>query len=95
MLMPSCHVTGAVLAAIGAPALSAVSGAASWGLLVVVLAVPAIWLCVGVALCLACVVTSRLLQPKLSAHRPLPMHSLEFARWWLVRPLRFQAYKLV
>lgn len=79
---------GAVLAVIGAPALSVVTAAASiGGLFAVVLVVPAIWLCVGVALCLACVATSRLLQPKLSANRPLPMFSLEFARWWLVRDL--------
>ncbi|EIE23140.1 hypothetical protein COCSUDRAFT_47508 [Coccomyxa subellipsoidea C-169] len=79
---------GAVLAVIGAPALSVVTAAASvGGLFAVVLVVPAIWLCVGVALCLACVATSRLLQPKLSANRPLPMFSLEFARWWLVSRL--------
>ena len=76
---------------IGVPALSAATAVASaGGLLAVVLVVPAIWLCVGVALCLACVVTSRLLQPKLSANRPLPMFSLEFARYWLVCKLALE-----
>ena len=82
-----------MLAVIGVPALSAVTAVASTGgLLAVILAVPAIWLCVGVALCLACVITSRLLQPKLSANRPLPMFSLEFARYWLVSTLAWEQH---
>lgn len=52
-----------------------------WALLPVL---PALWLGIGAALCLACVVTSRLFQPRLSSSRPIPMYSLEFAQWWLV-----------
>lgn len=74
------------MAAVGIPALSAAMHVATgYGLFAALLALPAIWLGCGVALCGACVLTARLLQPKLSPHRPLPMYSLEFARWWLVR----------
>ncbi len=76
-----------MLAAIGAPALAAaVHVGSAYGLLPALLLAPVLWLACGGALCGACVATARLLQPKLSPHRPIPMYSLEFARWWLVRP---------
>ena len=85
--------SGVVMAAVGIPALSAAMHVATgYGLLAALLALPLIWLGCGVALCGACVLTARLLQPKLSPHRPLPMYSLEFARWWLVRASLPPAY---
>ena len=76
---------GVVLALVGFPAASTATWVAStfgvWALLPVL---PAIWLGIGAALCLACVITSRLFQPRLSSSRPIPMYSLEFAQWWLV-----------
>ena len=82
-LGPMC--AGLVLALIGFPAASTATWAAStfgvWALLPVL---PAIWLGIGAALCLACVITSRLFQPRLSSSRPIPMYSMEFAQWWLV-----------
>ena len=76
---------GVVLALVGFPAASTATWVAStfgvWSLLPVL---PAIWLGIGAALCVACVVTSRLFQPRLSSSRPIPMYSLEFAQWWLV-----------
>lgn len=77
--------TGVVLAAIGAPAVSlAVGVASSWGLVPALLLLPALWLAIGALLCVASVITSRLLQPRLSANRPIAMYSWEFACWWLV-----------
>ena len=49
--------------------------------------VPAAWLAFGALLMLATGVTKRLLQPQLSPHRPVPMFSVDFARWWLVQRL--------
>lgn len=75
-----------MLAAVALPALSAaVRIGSAYGLFAALLALPAIWLAAGGALCCACVATSRALQPRLAPSRPLGMYSAEFARWWLVR----------
>lgn len=81
-----CPFAGAVLAAICLPALSAaVHIGSAYGLFAALLALPALWLACGAALCMSCVLTSRALQPRLSPSRPIGMYSVEFARWWLVR----------
>lgn len=49
--------------------------------------VPAAWLAFGALLMLATGVTKRLLQPALGPHRPVPLFSVDFARWWLVQRL--------
>jgi len=49
--------------------------------------IPVAWLAFGALLMLATGVTKRLVQPPLSAHRPIPLFSVEFARWWLVQRL--------
>ena len=54
---------------------------------VVLPAVPAAWLIFGVLLCLATVVTKNIVQPPLYSHRPIPVFSCEFLRWWLVQRL--------
>ena len=54
---------------------------------VVLPAVPAAWLVFGVLLCLATVVTKNIVQPPLYSHRPIPVFSCEFLRWWLVQRL--------
>lgn len=73
---------------IGFPAASTAIWAAStfgvWALLPVL---PTIWLAIGAALCIACIGTSRLFQPRLSTSRAIPMYSLEFAQWWMVSRL--------
>ena len=56
----------------------------SWAALPVI---PVAWLAFGALLMLATGVTKRLVQPPLSAHRPIPLFSVEFARWWLVQRL--------
>ena len=58
--------------------------AAQW---VVLPAVPAAWLIFGFLLCLATVVTKNIIQPPLYSHRPIPVFSCEFLRWWLVQRL--------
>ena len=77
-----------VLALIGFPAAQTATWAAStfgvWALLPVL---PTVWLGIGAALCVACVATARLFQPRLSTTRPISMYSLEFAQWWLVSGL--------
>jgi hypothetical protein len=77
-----------VLTLIGFPAAQTATWAAStfgvWALLPVL---PTVWLGIGAALCLACVATARLFQPRLSTTRPISMYSLEFAQWWLVSGL--------
>ena len=74
-----------VLALIGFPAAQTATWAAStfgvWALLPVL---PTVWLGIGAALCVACMATARLFQPRLSNTRPISMYSLEFAQWWLV-----------
>ena len=54
---------------------------------VVLPAVPAAWLVFGLLLCLATVVTKNIVQPPLYSHRPIPVFSCEFLRWWLVQRL--------
>ena len=49
--------------------------------------VPVAWAAFGALLMLAAAVTKRLLQPQLSAHRPVALFTCEFARWWLVQRL--------
>ncbi len=77
-----------VFALIGFPAAQTATWAAStfgvWALLPVL---PTVWLGIGAALCLACVATTRLFQPRLSTSHPISMYSLEFAQWWLVSGL--------
>ena len=77
-----------VLTLIGFPAAQTATWAAStfgvWALLPVL---PTVWLGIGAALCVACVATARLFQPRLSTTRPISMYSLEFAQWWLVSGL--------
>ena len=58
--------------------------ASTFGVWVLLPVLPLIWLGIGTALCVACVATSRLFQPRLSVNRPVPMYSMDFARWWLV-----------
>lgn len=45
---------------------------------------PGLYLIFGFALCSACVLTAQIVQPKLSAHRPITVHSANYARWWTV-----------
>jgi hypothetical protein len=78
-----------VLAAVCLPALAlAQAAAAAWAPASLLLVAPALWLAMGAALCCACVVSSRLLLPPLSPHRPLKLFGAAFARWWLVRAPR-------
>lgn len=77
---------GAVLASIGVPAFALAAGlAARFGILATLPFIPLLWLAVGAALCLACVLTKRLVGPRLSPRHPIPVFSGRFARWWLVR----------
>ncbi|CAK0786732.1 hypothetical protein CVIRNUC_009946 [Coccomyxa viridis] len=79
---------GVVLAMIGFPAASMATWTAStFGVWVLLPVLPLVWLGIGTALCIACVATSRLFQPRLSASRPIPMYTMDFARWWLVSRL--------
>ena len=50
-------------------------------------AASAAWAAFGALLMAAAALTQRLLQPRLYAHRPLPLFTGEFARWWLVQRL--------
>ena len=76
-----------LLAGISLPALSAAVWAASaWGVPSLLSVAPALWLAMGAALCCATALSAQLLQPTLSAQRPLRMYGATFARWWLVRP---------
>lgn len=50
-------------------------------------ALPAAWAAFGALLMAAAALTQRLLQPRLYAHRPLPLFTGEFARWWLAQRL--------
>jgi hypothetical protein len=52
---------------------------------VVLPAIPAAWLLFGLLLCAATALTKNILQPPLYAHRPIPIFSFEFLRWWLVQ----------
>ena len=52
---------------------------------VVLPAIPAAWLVYGLLLCLATAVTKNIVQPPLYSHRPIPVFSCEFLRWWLVQ----------
>ena len=54
---------------------------------VVLPAIPAAWLLFGVLLCFATVITKNVIQPPLYSHRPIPVFSAEFVRWWLVQRL--------
>ena len=54
---------------------------------VVLPAIPAAWLVFGVLLCLATVITKNVIQPPLYSHRPIPLFSAEFVRWWMVQRL--------
>ena len=54
---------------------------------VVLPAIPAAWLVFGVLLCLATVITKNFIQPPLYSHRPIPVFSAEFVRWWMVQRL--------
>lgn len=51
---------------------------------------PGLYLIFGFALCSACVLTAQIVQPKLSAHRPIAVYSANYARWWTVRFPSFQ-----
>ena len=75
-----------LLAAVCLPALlMAVWAASVWGVASLLAVAPALWLAMGAALCCAAVLSAQLLQPTLSAQRPLRMYGATFARWWLVR----------
>ena len=52
---------------------------------VVLPAIPAAWLLFGLLLCAATALTKNIVQPPLYAHRPIPIFSCEFLRWWLVQ----------
>ena len=70
---------------IGCPAAAMATWTAStFGVWVLLPVLPLVWLGIGASLCVACVATSRLFQPRLSVNRPVPMYSMEFAQWWLV-----------
>jgi fatty acid synthase len=67
------------------PAFALAAGlAARFGILAALPFIPLLWLAVGAALCLACVLTKRNIGPRLFPRRPMPVFSGRFARWWLV-----------
>jgi hypothetical protein len=58
---------------------------AAAGPLSLLVAWPGLYMLLGTTMCAVCALSARIVQPSLSAHRPIPVHSAGYARWWMVR----------
>lgn len=70
---------------VGVPCFAAAAGiGARLGIWAALPLIPLVWLALGFGLCFACVLTKRMIGPRLSPRHPIKMFSGDFARWWLV-----------
>jgi hypothetical protein len=84
-LMTHGCVTGSVLMSVGIPCFASAAGiGARLGIWAALPLIPLVWLALGFGLCFACVLTKRMIGPRLSPRHPIKMFSGDFARWWLV-----------
>ncbi|KAK9916399.1 hypothetical protein WJX75_002178 [Coccomyxa subellipsoidea] len=76
---------GSVLMSVGIPCFASAAGiGARLGIWAALPLIPLVWLALGFGLCFACVLTKRMIGPRLSPRHPIKMFSGDFARWWLV-----------